>query len=329
MINSEKLTPGSLKELHRTLEQTRNSNTKQVIVSGGTCSNAHEGLELVDSLKTNIEKHFSSGQVNLRVTGCHGFCEYEPIVIVRPGDFFYQSVAPGNAEDIINETVKNGKVVDELLHKSNGSVYKTINEVPFYTKQQRLIFGNNIELSPWDIEDYIAIGGYSALSKALTNMTQDGVIDEIKNSGLRGRGGGGFATGKKWESVKNAHGKDKYVLCNADEGDPGAYMDRSLLEGNPHCVIEGMLIGAYALGAENGYIYVRNEYPLALKNITHAIEQAEAYGLLGKNILGKGVNFTINVNRGGGAFVCGESTALMLSIEGKIGEPRATYSHTS
>lgn len=331
MVKSKKLTIESLEVQRKELEHNRHNYLRHIIVSGGTCSNAHEGLELVESLKTNIEKHFSPGpgQVNLRVTGCHGYCELEPIVLIRPGDIFYPSVKPGDAEDIINETVKSGKVVERLLHKSNGSVYKTVDEVPFYSKQKRLIFGNNIELSPWNIEDYIAIGGYSALSKVLTSMTPDEIIEEIKLSGLRGRGGGGFPTGKKWESVKNAHGDEKFVLCNADEGDPGAYMDRSLLEGNPHCVIEGMLIGAYALRAKTGYIYVRDEYPIALRNIYHAIAQAEAYGFLGKNILSKCFDFTINVNRGAGAFVCGESTALMLSIEGQVGEPRTKYTHTS
>ena len=323
MIKSKKLTLESLDALHKELEQTRRSNDRRIIVSGGTCSNVHEGLELVESLKTNIEKYFPSEQVNLRVTGCHGYCENEPVVLIRPGDIFYQGVKPEDAEDIVNGTVKNGKVVEKLLHRSNGSVYKTIDEIPFYKKQKRLIFGNNIEISPWDIEDYIAIGGYSALSKAISNMTPEEVIEEIKLSGLRGRGGAGFPTGVKWGFVRKAHGDQKFVLCNADEGDPGAYMDRSLMEGNPHCVIEGMIIGAYALGADKGYVYIRNEYPLALRIICHAINQARAYGFLGSNIMGKGFNFTINVNRGAGAFVCGEETALITSIEGKVGRPRS------
>ncbi len=282
MVKSEKLTVESLEVLRKKFKQANHNYLRHIIVSGGTCSNAHEGLELVESLKTNIEKHFSPGpgQVNLRVTGCHGYCELEPIVLIRPGDIFYPSVKPGNAEDIIHETVKNGKVVEKLLYKSNGSTYKTIEDVPFYAKQRRLLLGRNVEISPWDIEDYIARGGYAALVKALTSMTPDEIIEEIKLSGLRGRGGGGFPTGKKWESVKNAHGGEKFVLCNADEGDPGAYMDRSLLEGNPHCVIEGMLIGAYALRAKTGYIYVRNEYPQAVENILIAIQDAQEYGLL-------------------------------------------------
>ena len=322
MIKSKKLTLESLDALHKELEQTDRSNGQRIIVSGGTCSNVHEGLELVESLKTNIEKHFSSDQVDLRVTGCLGYCEFEPVVLIRPGEIFYQGVKPGDAEDIVNGTVKNGKVVKNLLHRSNGNIYKTIDEIPFYKKQKRLIFGNNFEISPWNIEDYIAIGGYSALSKALSSMTPDEVIEEIKLSGLRGRGGAGFPTGVKWGFVRKAPGDQKFVLCNADEGDPGAYMDRSLMEGNPHCVLEGMLIGAYALGADKGYVYIRNEYPLALKIICHAINEARAYGLLGSNILGKDFNLTINVNRGAGAFVCGEETALIASLEGKVGTPR-------
>jgi NADH-quinone oxidoreductase subunit F len=201
-------------------------------------------------------------------------------------------------------------------------------DIPFYKFQQRIVFGSNGEIDPTQIDDYIAIGGYQALEKVLSGMKPEQVIDLIKKSGLRGRGGGGFPTGEKWESCRKAKGREKFVICNADEGDPGAYMDRSLLEGNPHRVIEGMLIGAYAMGAEEGYVYVRHEYPLAVTNLSRAIEQAKDDGLLGKNILGSDLNFTIKINRGGGAFVCGESTALMASLEGKVGEPRAKYIHT-
>jgi len=202
-------------------------------------------------------------------------------------------------------------------------------EVPFYKKQTRTIFGANGEIDPTNIEDYIAIGGYSALSKALIQMSPEEVIGEVKRSGLRGRGGGGFPTGRKWESCRDAKGDTKYVICNADEGDPGAYQDRSLLEGNPHSVLEGMIIGAYAIGSHKGYIYVRNEYPLAVRHARIALEQAMDYGLLGEDILGSGFDFTVTINKGGGAFVCGESSALMASLEGKIGEPRAKYVHMS
>jgi len=200
--------------------------------------------------------------------------------------------------------------------------------MPFYKKQQRLVLGNNRKIDPNIIEDYIAIGGYTALAKALYNMKPEKVIDKIQKAGLRGRGGGGFPTGKKWQYCRQTKGSPKYVICNADEGDPGAYMDRSLLEGNPHSVLEGMIIGAYAIGSNEGYVYIRNEYPLAVKHLEEAVKQAEEYGFIGKNILGSGFDFTIKISRGGGAFVCGESTALMASLEGKLGEPRAKYVHT-
>lgn len=329
MIKSEKLTFDSLDVLRKELEAKNESDMSCITVCGGTGCNAYECQNVVDAFKNQIEKQSLQNQVELKLSGCLGFCERGPIVLVAPDNIFYQSVKPGDAEEVVDGIVNKGEAVERLLYKTNGSVFKTIEDIPFYAKQERLLLGKNVEISPWDINDYIAIGGYAALSKVIAGMTPEEVIEEIKLSGLRGRGGGGFPTGKKWESVKNAHGDEKFVICNADEGDPGAYMDRSILEANPHCVVEGMLIGAYALGAENGYIYVRNEYPLAVKNILCAIQDAQEYGLLGENILGKGFNFTLNINRGGGAFVCGESTALMLSIEGKVGKPKTKYIHTS
>jgi len=221
-------------------------------------------------------------------------------------------------------------VVSRLLFadKATGAKVTRENDVPFYKKQQRLIIGNNGLIDPTKIEDYLAIGGYSALAKAL-KMSPDTIIDEIKKSGLRGRGGAGFPTGNKWETTRHAHGDVKYVIANGDEGDPGAFMDRALIEGNPHSVLEGMIIGAFAIGAHQGYMYIRNEYPLAVKNMGIALQAAEELGLLGKNILGSGFDLTIKIQRGGGAFICGESTALMASLEGKVGEPRAKYIHTS
>jgi len=220
--------------------------------------------------------------------------------------------------------------VERLLYSDRVSGQKLTYEhdVPFYKLQKRLVFGNNGLIDPSSIEDYLTVGGYTALAKAL-QMQPEGIIAEVKKSGLRGRGGGGFPTGNKWESTRNAEGETKYVICNADEGDPGAYMDRSVVEGNPHSVIEGMIIGAYAIGAHQGYVYIRNEYPLAVRHMRTALEQAEAYGLLGKDILGSGFDFSVRFQRGGGAFVCGESTALMASLEGRVGEPRAKYVHTS
>jgi NADH-quinone oxidoreductase subunit F len=226
--------------------------------------------------------------------------------------------------------VVKGKVLDRLLYIDPDTGKKVTYEpkVPFYNKQKRLVFGNNGLIDPTQIEDYIAVGGYAALGNVLSGMTPEGIIAEVKKSGLRGRGGGGFPTGDKWQSCRDAEGEKHYVICNSDEGDPGAFMDRSLMEGNPHSVLEGMIIGAYAIGSHEGYIYVRNEYPLAVKNAETAIKQAEEYGLLGRNILGSGFDFSVKISRGGGAFVCGESTALMASLEGKVGEPRAKYVHT-
>jgi len=302
-----------------------------IAVCGGPGCLASQCLEVRDAFINEIEAKGLTDKVDVRTTGCHGFCECGPIALIYPQEIFYQRLSIDDIPEIIEETIINNKTVDRLLYTDDeaGQLVETEGEVPFYKKQMRLILGNNSKIDPHSIEDYIAIGGYSALAKVLGGMQPMEVIDEIKNSGIRGRGGGGFPTGRKWESTRNAQGDIKYVICNADEGDPGAFMDRSILEGNPHSVLEGMIIGAYAIGSNEGYVYVRNEYPLALKNINLAIKQARETGLLGDNILGSGFNFDLKVNRGGGAFVCGESTALMASLEGKTGEPRAKYIHTS
>ncbi len=269
-------------------------------------------------------------EVEVKTTGCHGFCERGPLVVVHPEGIFYQRVRPADVKLIVDQTIKGGHLVNKLLYKDPQSkkIIAKEEEIPFYKKQMRLIFGKNGHMDPTSIHDYIALGGYAAVVKALHTMKPEQVIEEMKKSGLRGRGGGGYLTGRKWASCRKAPGEPKYVICNADEGDPGAFMDRSLLEGNPHSVIEGMIIGAFAIGSHDGFVYVRNEYPLAVKNLDIAIEAAHEYGLLGNNILGSGFDFDIEVSRGGGAFVCGESTALMASLEGKIGEPRAKYIHT-
>jgi len=270
--------------------------------------------------------------VKLKLPGCHGLCECGTLVTIRPQEVFYVRVTPEDVTEILTRTIDKGVVIDRLLYtdSDSGNTVQYERDVPFYKKQQRLIFGNNGLLDPTSIEDYIALRGYSALSRVLLGMKPDQIINEIKASGLRGRGGGGYPTGSKWESCRNAPSADgtRYVICNADEGDPGAYMDRSLLEGNPHSVLEGMLIGAYAIGGTQGYVYVRHEYPLAVKNLQVALEQAREYGLLGADILGSDFNFDITIARGGGAFVCGESTALMASLEGKVGEPRQKHIHT-
>ncbi|MBC2698927.1 MAG: NADH-quinone oxidoreductase subunit NuoF [ANME-2 cluster archaeon] len=302
-----------------------------IAVCGGPGCLANQCLEVRDAFVNEIAAKGLTDKVDVRTTGCHGFCECGPIALIYPQEIFYQGLSIDDIPEIIEETIINNKTVDRLLYTDDkaGQLVETEGEVPFYKKQMRLILGNNSKIDPHSIEDYIAIGGYSALAKVLGGMQPMDVVDEIKNSGIRGRGGGGFPTGRKWESTRNAQGDIKYVICNADEGDPGAFMDRSILEGNPHSVLEGMIIGAYAIGSNEGYVYVRNEYPLALKNINLAIKQAREAGLLGDNILGSGFNFDLKVNRGGGAFVCGESTALMASLEGKPGEPRAKYIHTS
>jgi NADH-quinone oxidoreductase subunit F len=251
------------------------------------------------------------------------------LVVIKPESILYQRVRAEDVPEIISETIK-GNIVDRLLYIDSNTGEKIIyeHEVPFYKKQKRLIIGDNSNIDPTMIEDYLAIGGYAALGKALFKMSPEQIIEEAKKSGLRGRGGGGFPVGIKWESCRQAQGDTKYIICNCDEGDPGAFMDRSLMEGNPHSVLEGVIIGAYAVGGHQGYIYIRNEYPLAVRNTQIAIKQAEEYGLLGKNILGSQFDFNIKISRGGGAFVCGESTALMASLEGKVGEPRAKYVHT-
>lgn len=275
-------------------------------------------------------KKAKNKKVRVLKTGCHGFSEVDPAIVIYPEKIFYIKLKPDDVEEIIEKTVKKGKIVERLTYKDEktGKSIPYLDEVPFYKKQKRLVLSLNGLIDPEDINDYIAFGGYSALAKTLFEMKPEEVIEEVKKSGLRGRGGGGFPTGKKWEYCRKAEGNPKYVICNADEGDPGAFMDRSVIEGNPHSVIEGIIIGAYAIGSNDGYVYIRHEYPLALKRLKTAIQQAREYGFLGENILGSGFSFDIDIVRGGGAFVCGESTALMASIEGKVGEPRAKYIHT-
>jgi NADH-quinone oxidoreductase subunit F len=268
-------------------------------------------------------------EVEVKLTGCHGFCEKGPIMVIHPEGIFYPQVKTKHVPEIVAETIKNGALVKSLIFKDPATKKKITLEkdIPFYKLQQRFIFGGNGLIDPTRIEDYIAMGGYTALAKALWDMKAEQIIAEIKNAGLRGRGGGGFPAGIKWETCRRQNGK-KIVICNADEGDPGAYMDRSLLEGNPHSVLEGMIIGAIAIDSHEGYVYVRHEYPLAVKNLTIALQKAAEIGLLGKNILGTGFDFNIHISRGGGAFVCGESTALMASLEGNPGRPKAKYIHT-
>jgi NADH:ubiquinone oxidoreductase subunit F (NADH-binding)/(2Fe-2S) ferredoxin/Pyruvate/2-oxoacid:ferredoxin oxidoreductase delta subunit len=319
-----------LRNLRQSLKESRDENKACITICAGTGCQATNALEVVEKFRQEIMDQHLGENIEIRASGCHGFCERGPLVVIRPQMICYTNVEPTDVSQILSDTVLKGEVIDRLLFQDPITKEKIIHEqdIPFYKFQQRIVFGNNGEIDPTQIDDYIAIGGYEGLEKVLSEMTPEEVIGTIKKSGLRGRGGGGFSTGAKWEACRKAKGREKFVICNADEGDPGAYMDRSLLEGNPHSVIEGMLIGAHAIGSEEGYVYVRNEYPLAVTNLRFALDQAREYGLLGKNILGSGLTFNININRGGGAFVCGESTALMASLEGRVGEPRAKYIHT-
>ncbi len=322
--------PGDLLALQQKIKERIDPEKPCIAICTGTGCMAYGTQKLVDRFKQEIKERNLEDKISIRTTGCHGFCEKGPMVVIHPQKIFYQRIKVDQAADIIEKTVLNGEIIDRLLYKDPVTKDKITheNEVPFYGKQMRLVFGMNGLIEPDSIEDYIGIGGYEALAKALEMKPED-VIKEVIDSKLRGRGGGGFPTGWKWDATRKAEGEPKYVICNADEGDPGAYMDRSLLEGNPHSILEGMIIGAYAIGSNHGYIYVRNEYPLAVKNISIAIEKAREYGLLGDNIMGTGFSFDIIINRGGGAFVCGESSALFASIEGRAGEPRAKYIHAT
>ncbi len=327
-------TTNDVASLRSTLQAQQPKGKTEVVVStDATCCILKGSQPVAQAFQEEIHKMGLESTVQTRLTGCLGFCEIEPIVIVKNHQqVLYARVTPADVPEILTETVQQGKVIERLLFKDpvTGERTQNVDTIPFYQKQFRLILGPNEQVEPVTIDSYIANGGYAALVKALNTMTPDQVIEEVTTAGLRGRGGGGFVTGRKWRSCHNAKAADgiRYVICNADEGDPGAYMDRSILEGNPHSVIEGMIVGAYAIGSNQGYVYVRAEYPLAVKHLLHALKEAEAYGFLGDNILGSKHSFRIKVAKGAGAFVCGESTALMLSLEGNVGEPRTKHIHT-
>ncbi len=313
-----------LDEIRAKISESRKEKKTCITVCGGTGCHAYGCLKVAEAFKDEIKKQNLQDLVDVRITGCHGFCERGPITVIQPDGIFYQRIQLKDIKEVISETIINKKIVNRLLYVEPRTKEKIVHEeeVPFYKKQRRIIFGNNGFIDPTDINDYIALDGYKALVKVLFDMTSEEVIADVKASGLRGRGGAGFPTGKKWEICRENNSDVKYIICNADEGDPGAYMDRSLLEGNPHSVIEGMTIGAYAIGASLGFIYVRMEYPLAVKNITLAVEQAKRLGLLGESILGSEFQFDIHIFRGAGAFVSGEETSLMASIEGRRAFPR-------
>ncbi|MDF9407188.1 SLBB domain-containing protein [Pelotomaculum isophthalicicum JI] len=316
-----------LEALRKSILSSRDTNKPCITICSGSACHASGSKEVASRIEEEIANQGLSGTVDVRKTGCHGFCEKGPIIVIHPEKICYFQIKPEDVSEIVTETIIGKKIIERLLYTDPATNEKIVyeSEIPFYKNQERLVFGSNGSIDPKNLDDYLAIGGYSALAKALFQMTPGQVVEEVKKSNLRGRGGGGFPAGSKWEGSRNAPGDIKYVIVNADEGDPGAYMDRSLLEGNPHSVLEGLTIGAYAVGSHEGYIYVRQEYPLAVENVTTAIKQAQEYGLLGKNILGSGFDFTVKVHMGAGAFVCGESTALMTALEGRAGEPRPKY----
>jgi NADH:ubiquinone oxidoreductase subunit F (NADH-binding)/(2Fe-2S) ferredoxin/ferredoxin len=317
--------PDELEKVRQEIVSREDRNKPCVSICVGAGCLASGANEVMAAFKTEIEKQGLKTGVNTKGTGCPGFCERGPVVVIYPEEICYLQVKAEDVPEIVSQTLKEKKVIDRLLYvdSTTGEKATIESDIPFYKNQVRNIIGENIKIDPKNIEDYLALGGYSVLAKVLAGMSPEQVTEEVKAAKLRGRGGAGFPTGMKWEFARKAPGEEKYVVVNADEGDPGAFMDRAVLEGNPHSVLEGLIIGAYAIGAHEGYFYVRQEYPLAVENVTLAIRQAEEYGFLGKNILGSGFDFTVKVHRGAGAFVCGEETSLLASLEGKAGEPKA------
>ncbi|QTX33007.1 4Fe-4S binding protein [Aminithiophilus ramosus] len=315
----------SLEALRRSLRERRKAPHRLCVCGGPGClasgsADVHRALqEAADRMGLDLEV-----SLDLVRTGCQGFCERGPLVTVHPSGLLYGHVQPQDAEEILRVTVLEGGVVERLLYREGKELFPHVETLPFYRRQRKKVLANCGFVDPDSIEDYIVQGGYGGLARALT-MEPQAVVDAVVRSGLRGRGGGGFPAGRKWEACRKAQGSPKYILANGDEGDPGAFMDRSLMEGDPHSLVEGMIIGAYAIGSEQGFIYVRNEYPLAVKALRRAIGEARRLGLLGPDILGSGFSFDLEICRGGGAFVCGESTALMASIEGRPGTPRVKY----
>jgi NADP-reducing hydrogenase subunit HndC len=323
--------PHDLSMLVEKLLSRRLSIKNTITVCAGTGCAAYGSNDVANAFDEEIKRRELYPAIQLKRSGCHGFCERGPIVMILPEKICYLDVKAEDVPEIIENTIMHNQLVERLLFEDGetGKRVPTQDTIPFYKYQKRVLLANNALIDPTSIEDYIAVNGYAALAKALSTLKPDGIMTVIRDANLRGRGGGGFPAGVKWETTKNAPGEPKYVIVNADEGDPGAYMDRSILEGNPHSVLEGLIIGAYAMGAHEGYFYIREEYPLALENTARAIEQATEYGLLGRNILGSGFDFSVTIHRGAGAFVSGESSALMSAIEGRVGEPRSKYIHTS
>ena len=322
-------TPQQLNNLHKKYLADEKKFAKKVLVCCGPGCLASGAAKIVDEFKKLLKKkHIKGFSVEaFKETGCHGLCEQGPLVVIEPQGIFYTKVKAKHVEKIIETSIRKDEIVTDLLYTDpkTGRTIERYADIDFYSHQHRIALRHLGKISQYDIRDYIAQGGYQALGKALTTMTPDQVVNEVTKSGLRGRGGAGFPAGRKWATCRKAEEQPHYVICNGDEGDPGAFMDRAIMEGDPHSVLEGMIICAYAVGSKDGYIYVREEYPLAIQNLQLAIDQATEYGFLGKNIFSTDFSFNIKISRGGGAFVCGESSALMKSVAGEVGEPRAKY----
>ncbi|MFP3870378.1 MAG: NADH-ubiquinone oxidoreductase-F iron-sulfur binding region domain-containing protein [Syntrophobacteria bacterium] len=321
----------ALAELKRNLIARRASIERSVSVCLGTGCKAYPSAAVYEAFVREVKRHRLGKKVSVRGTGCHGFCERGPMAIILPERICYFRLNPEDVPEIVETTLIKNELVEPLLFldELSGRTIARQDDIPFYKLQNQVILGNNVLIDPRDIKDYIVQGGYTALATALFDMTPESVLQEVKEASLRGRGGGGFPAGVKWETTRSAPGGSRYVIVNADEGDPGAYMDQGILEGNPHSVLEGLMLAAYAIGSKQGFIYVRQEYPQASANVRLAIEQAKRYGLLGGNILGSGFDFDVTIHQGAGAFVSGESSALMTAIEGRVGEPRPKYIRTA
>jgi len=320
-----------LEKLRKEILDKKDSKRITISACVSTGCKALGAQKVLEAFNVEIKKQGLEGKVDIKETGCLGFCEKGPRIVIYPEEIYYFQVDAKDVPEIVSKTLINNEIVERLLYTDpiTGEKARYLSEVPFYKFQNRLLLESNSKIDPKKIEDYLTIGGYAALAKALFQMTPEDVMKEVKESKLRGRGGGGFPTYIKWESTRKAPGEPKYVIVNCDEGDPGAFMNRALMEGNPHSILEGLIIGAYAIGSTEGFIYVRQEYPLAIENMEIAIKQAEEIGLLGEDILGSGFDFKVKIHKGAGAFVSGESSALMTAIEGKVGEPRPKYVHTS
>jgi NADH:ubiquinone oxidoreductase subunit F (NADH-binding)/(2Fe-2S) ferredoxin/NAD-dependent dihydropyrimidine dehydrogenase PreA subunit len=305
---------------------TKSIHGKKIIsICSGSGCRAYGSVSVFKSFEEHLKKNNLTDKVILKQSGCHGYCERGPVVIIHPEKILYVSVKPEDTELIITKTIMKNEVVESLIWKDGNEKAEKEGDIPFYKNQSRILLTGNSLIDPANIDDYIAQGGYSALVKAFSKIKPEEVLAEVKKSKIRGRGGAGFPAGTKWEATRNAEGTEKYVVVNGDEGDPGAFMDGSLLEGNPHSVLEGLILGGYAIGASKGFFYIRQEYPLARESVTIAIEQARKLGLLGENILGSGFSFDVELHRGAGAFVSGESSALLSAIEGNVGEPKLKY----